>query len=490
MENFFGNPKVSFRIIRDKGNYAPLSFLIPFIGFLAILKVDEFFSHLFTPSQKKVKYSAKDKSITQIIAIAAFCNYTLHINSKLAGLSTLANRIKLKRFPEQSTINRFLNAFTLSNVEEMGLIHKHLFEQYTVNKKEEKVVVDIDGTGIAVTGENFEFARKGYFPGQRGKRGYKITLASAPHKIGSEVLAFTFNPGNISESSCFYEVLYGALDVLGSKEKVECLRMDRHFGSGAMIEYIMDEGLKFVTKIYNSVSTKQWLGDKIEWEEVSSTTGAYEVGWVSLPNCKYKVRVVLMKKKTKKGVSYDAILTNYTLLEKDTVELVVFYNQRQKIEAFFKEDKNCLGIRHLRVKKYEGIWGFLWFAFITNNLLLWFRHYVLGRTPLEKLGFKSLYAVLENLLIHVVRKGKIVKIEFICFNKLQEIFIERALKWIEDFYIFFSKETADRELGRFRVVVYNLSLFWVIFCVMGSFERNSREKKEAAIEWMRQVLAF
>jgi len=89
-----------------------------------------------------------------------------------------------------------------------------------------------------------------------------------------------------------------------------------------------------------------------------------------------------------------------------------------------------------------------------------------------------------------VRKGKIVKIEFICFNKLQEIFIERALKWIEDFYIFFSKETADRELGRFRVVVYNLSLFWVIFCVMGSFERNSREKKEAAIEWMRQVLAF
>ena len=124
MENFFGNPKVSFRIIRDKGNYAPISFLIPFIGFLAILKVDEFFSHLFTPSQKKVKYSAKDKSITQIIAIAAFCNYTLHINSKLAGLSTLANRIKLKRFPEQSTINRFLNAFTLSNVEEMGLIHK------------------------------------------------------------------------------------------------------------------------------------------------------------------------------------------------------------------------------------------------------------------------------------------------------------------------------------------------------------------------------
>ena len=60
-------------------------------------------------------------------------------------------------------------------------------------------------------------------------------MASVPHKTGSEVLTFTYDPGNVSENTRFYDVLYGALESVGGKEKIECLRADSPAGPPPII---------------------------------------------------------------------------------------------------------------------------------------------------------------------------------------------------------------------------------------------------------------
>jgi hypothetical protein len=100
---------------------------------------------------------------------------------------------------------------------------------------------------------------------------------------------------------------------------------------------------------------------------------------------------------------------------------------------------------------------------------------------------------LESLLIHVAREGDVLKIEFICFDKLQEIFIERTLKWIENFYLFSSGEFKGKGGEEFIEAVYGLLLFSEIFCVIGCFKENNMEKKKLVRlrrKWIRQVLAF
>lgn len=153
------------------------------------------------------------------------------------------------------------------------------------------------------------------------------------------------------------------------KERIEFIRMDREFGYGELIDGVIKRGLKFITKIKNTKTCLKWINENIEWEEVSATTLCYDVGLSEIPDYKNKIRVVLLKKIVKKEIKYDAILTN--IIDKRAKEIVESYNGRQKIEAFFKEDKNCLGLKYLKVKKYDGICGFLWFGFMVNNLLLW-----------------------------------------------------------------------------------------------------------------------
>ena len=396
--------------------------------------------------------------------------------------------INIENFPDQSTINRLLNSFTQTHVSELEEIHWELFRKCgSVYQSKEKIRIDIDGTGISVSGKNFEFARKGYFPGQRGKSGYKITAASIPCFKGSELLYFTLDSGNVPASSRFKDMLDKILEKI-DKEKIEFIRMDREFGYGELIDGIIKRQLKFITKAKNPKTCLKWINENIEWEKVSDTTLCYDIGLSEIPNSKNKTRVVLLKKKVKKGIQYDAILTNIT--DKKAKEIVEMYNGRQKIEAFFKEDKNCLGLKYLKVKKYDGIHSFLWFGFMVNNLLLWFRKYVLCRTPLEKLGFKSLYNVLQDMYVRFIKKDEGWELEFIYYTELQKVFIDRTIKWLMNVIPkgILNSGGKNRRLS-FEGVVHSYLLFYVLLSVLGDFNYAEEEQKESVISKLRLLFA-
>lgn len=146
MKDFWAN-KITFKITKGDEVYSPISFLVPFIGFINILKLPQFLKNTLTTIQKKkIKYSTSDKALTEIISIAAGCKHTLWINSKLKNKKGLSKMINIQNFPDQSTINRLLNSFTKTHLNELEEIHWRLFEKCgSVYQSKKKVNIDIDG---------------------------------------------------------------------------------------------------------------------------------------------------------------------------------------------------------------------------------------------------------------------------------------------------------------------------------------------------------
>jgi len=120
---------------------------------------------------KAVRYSAIQKVQTVVASILLGCPYTSSINHRLVPDQVAAREWGMDRFPDQSQINLFLNRMTAENLTQLEQAHQDLLRTHSLLRSAADVVVDIDQTGLRVTGKTYEFAEKGYFPRRRGAPG-------------------------------------------------------------------------------------------------------------------------------------------------------------------------------------------------------------------------------------------------------------------------------------------------------------------------------
>lgn len=286
--------------------------------------------------------------------------------------------------------------------------------------KEEKVSLNIDSTGLVVHGDTYQFKAKGYFPNQRGKEGYQLSLCSTNEEF-QEVLSLILDPGNIDLSSRLFDSIYQSAEVLGSLDRIGIIRIDSIFGSGPNVETLLEEGFSFIAKGRNP-QTAFNLAKRLvfeNWYWVNSTTEVAEMGKIYITNCKYPVRTILMKKMNAKGKwILEHLYTSIPQKEMDCVETFICYNERQNIESLIKGDKNGLYITNLRTRNFFGIEGFLYFAFITHNLLSLFRKEVLSGSGLGHLGVKELTQKLMNIPAKFQREENKINLLFPLYHCL------------------------------------------------------------------------
>jgi hypothetical protein len=113
---------------------------------------------------KAVRYSVLQKGQTLVASILLGCPYTSSINHRLVPDSVAAREWGMGRFPDQSQVNLFLNRMTAENVAQLEQAHQELLHSHSLLRSAAQVVVDLDQTGLRVTGKKFELAEKGYFP--------------------------------------------------------------------------------------------------------------------------------------------------------------------------------------------------------------------------------------------------------------------------------------------------------------------------------------
>lgn len=67
-----------------------------------------------------------------------------------------------------------------------------------------------------------------------------------------------------------------------------------------------------------------------------------------------------------------------------------FYNERQTIEAFFAQSRHVYNIPNLRSRKFNAIYAFLRFVFLTHNLIHWTKQAHFAGTALARTTTRSL----------------------------------------------------------------------------------------------------
>ncbi len=380
------------------------------IGFLDLLR------RSVAVPVKAVDYTPWDKLVTLICSLAVGCDHTKDVNHKLRPYPLAARFLGMERFPDQSTLNRFLHRLGPDQRRQLDALMESLLRRFGLWRGLARVPVDIDSTGLMVYGRTYEFARKGYFPRQRGRRGYRLTLASTYGEAGPEILALFLDPANASAAGRLWDCLYQSAEVAGSVERLGLIRADAAFGSGPDVQELIELGLPFIVKGFSDQTARKFARqvEPTQWEPLDLFTRVAELGPRNISKCRHPVRVVLVELMTRRHDkrAYSHLYTSLSDDQADAEAVFQSYNQRQCIEALIKSAKYGLSIHHLRTRSYVPIENFLLLAAITFNLLAWFRHYLLGQVDLDDLGLRDLTHKLMDIPAQTTLQGNQLELRF------------------------------------------------------------------------------
>jgi DDE family transposase len=377
---------------------------------------------------KVVKYSPQDKLRELICSIVAGCEHTVSINHRLVPDTALARELIGKdRFADQSGINRLLHAFTEDNLAELERVFE---EDYMRNGRawrlpsEERVIVDLDMTGVRVQGKNYEGAEKGYIErGRKGAKGYKASFAYI-HRDEREILGCVFDSGKAVESTHIDRIVELVKMRLGSPSlKRIILRGDSAYGTAPIVKRCLQRRYLFLFKGKYSASARkyakrveEWVKVKDEKEDGGEDVYAGELR-VRLPGSRSRTRVVVFRSEKKKenGKTKEEFLHLLTNLHESLYtakELLKMYHEREGMEAFIKCDKSGLHMKNLRTRNLVGIKAFVLLTCITHNLIV---HAIRSMRRVIKNGFVGVKAFVEKLACArgwFVRKGKGLMLSF------------------------------------------------------------------------------
>ena len=370
---------------------------------------------------KKVNYTVHQKMITLLLSIIMGCKYTSDVNHKLVPDTVAANMFDMKRFPDQSQINELIRRIDEKGIEQLASVHHQMFMQNAQCLSVPGfVVVDIDQSGLIASGKTYEAAQKGYFSKKKNQKGYQLSAAFCGES--SETISLYLDPGNTHCSARFDDLVKDTLVKLSdvAKEHRLILRIDSGYGSDDNINKIRDKVL-FVAKAYSTVRAANIAKTikKEDWKEVNGCVDVFE-----LPIMKGLRHIVVRTLTSKGSFEYTMLVSNIPSGRMSAIEMFHFYNKRQTIEAFFKTCKNVYHIKNLRTRKFNGIYAFLWFVFISHNLLSWFKSIVLSGTELEGVGTKTLIEKLGFITAEVKQTAQTIIVTLPGINALARKFVD------------------------------------------------------------------
>ena len=359
------------------------------------------FREHFQVPVKTLDYTPWQKLQTLLCSLAVGCTWTKDINHKLRPYPLAAQLLGRERFPDQSSVNRFLHQLGSPPHQQLELISELLLQHFGLWQQHDRVDLDIDSSGLMVYGRTYEGRRKGYFPRPRGRHGYRVTIASTHSSAGPEILSLFLDPANISAAGRLGDCLYQAADVLGSLDRLSLIRGDAAFGSGPQIQERLELGPNCIVQGFGNKTAIHFAArvEPDQWQPLDLFTRVCELGTQRISHCHHPVRVVLAELMTHRQDrrSYSHLYTNLLPSQADAEEIFTRYNHRQGIEALIKTAKHGLPIAHLRTRGFASIPNFLQVAAITFNLLSWFRHYLLAQVQLQDLGLCDLIEKLMDI---------------------------------------------------------------------------------------------
>src|SRR3990170_832399 len=149
-------------------------------------------------SQRNVDYLPADVILALLVAIMAGLrriNKTEILQYNGAFLSLLG----LSRFPDQSTLRRFLKRLPPKAIRQLVALHDQLRARlFTLPKPRTTLIFDLDSVVLTIYGKA-QFAKVGYNPKKRGRRSYHPLLCFEAHL--QEFWHGSLRPGDVVSKS-------------------------------------------------------------------------------------------------------------------------------------------------------------------------------------------------------------------------------------------------------------------------------------------------
>jgi hypothetical protein len=347
---------------------------------------------------KQVRYSLVNKAQTIIASLVMGCGNTKAINETLEPERAAASYLWLERFPDQSQINRYLTRFSEDNVEQLGEVHTEMMmRQSRARQAAGWIVVDIDQCGLVANGKTYEFKRKGYFPRKRGEEGYQMSAAY----IGAydEAVQLYLDPGNAHCSQRLADLLRDTDRILAQDNpalSVIC-RLDAGYDTPTNRRLLLERPGYFMLKAHDTKLARR-LAAQVplqDWIPVDELVHGTELP--ALDGCRRLLYEFYLPDGT---VEYFLLYTNLPADRFGVRRCFTFYNERQTIEAFFAQSRHVYNIQNLRSRKFNAIYAFLRFVFLTHNLIHWVKQAHFAHTELAEATTRTLVRHLARVRAH------------------------------------------------------------------------------------------
>ena len=345
--------------------------------------------------QKIIDHSPLDKLVDALINILAGGHGMVEVNTRVRPDEGLQRAFGRARCAEQSVVSETLNKCDEVRVEQMRQalkeIHQSHSQSYRHPYARQNSVLDVDMSGMPA-GRQGEGVSKGYFSGQKNRRGRQLGRVVAT--LYDEIVVERLYHGKRQLDKSLTELVEAAAHVLELNEYRRSrviLRVDAGGGTVDDINWMLSQSYQFLTKVKTWSQARKMALSVTTWYPDPKVDGR-EVGWVEAPyEYDRPTRQLTIRKLKDNGEwSYHALVFTLTndqlfwlarqpILNAPTPQQVLFaalaaYDLRSGgIETSNKGSKQGLGITKRNKRLFSAQEMLVLLAQLAYNLITWTR---------------------------------------------------------------------------------------------------------------------
>jgi hypothetical protein len=385
--------------------------------------------------QKVITHTPLEKLLDALVNILAGGQGLVEVNTRVRPDRALQRAFGRAKCADQSQVSRTLDRCVASNGQQMRQANQEVYrthsQGYGHDYERQWQVLEVDMSGLPA-GKQGEKVTKGFFSGQRGRRGRQLGRVLAT--LYEEIVVDRLYSGKTQLEKSFQELVKaaeGVLDLVPVRRKRTILRVDGGGGADKDINWSLQRGYGLLVKVKNwqranklTKSVKQWYPDP----KVSNR----QFGWVEEPHAYlHPTRQLAVRRQDKQGKWKVRVLVtnldNETLLwlarqpfkkepsEIDIMQAMLYaYDLRGgAVETSVKDSKQGLGITKRNKRSFHAQEMLVLLAQLASNLITWTRNEMARHVP-DWRRFGSLRMVRD--VFHITGKieldaqGRILKI--------------------------------------------------------------------------------
>jgi len=343
--------------------------------------------------QKVIRHTPLNKVLDAFINILAGGQGLVEVNTRVRPDEGVQRAFGREDCADQSTISETLNHCTDETVEQLREALQTICQTHSQGYQHDYAkgyqVLDVDMTGMPA-GRQGEGVTKGYFAGQKNRRGRQLGRVMATRY--DEIIVERLYAGKRQLDRSLQELVTAAEAVLAlsaEQRQHTILRVDAGGGTDDDINWMLQRGYPILVKVKHYKRSAKLARSVTVWYPDPKVEGR-EVGWVEAPHAYVKpTRQLAIRKRKHTGEwSYHVLvftlpdqalfwLGRHPIRKHPTAAQVLFvalaaYDLRSGgVETAFKSSKQGLGLTKRNKRNFAAQEMLVLLAQLAYNLIAW-----------------------------------------------------------------------------------------------------------------------